>query len=288
MLKSIAVISAVTVAVYAQANPLIPSNISQGCSTFLNALNTNTQVSACTSALNIGLDGFAPGKTATASAADIAKALETVCSSNACPSNVMTQQLTAFYSACTPELTSDPVKEIVSLYDILYVISPMKEAVCSKGDDGKWCVMSSNTLGGASASEVQSSLYTQNGQTVIPNTSSFSENNVPFLLLKPELEKDVLCKACTRNVLTAYINHESNVPYAPGLGKSQLLQPQTALFNAVKEKCGDGFMDNQIKAAGGIGSNVIKPNAAAPSANAALSGLMAIAAGFVTLAIQAL
>lgn len=288
MLKSIAVISAVTVAVYAQSNTLIPSNISDGCRTFLNALDTNTQVSACTSALNVGLDGFAPGKPATASASEIASALETVCSSNACPADVISKQLTDFSSACPTELSS--VEEVTILYDILYTISPLKDAVCSKGDDGKWCVMSSNTLGGASASDVQSSLYTQNGQTVIPNTSNFSKNNVPFLLLKPELEKDVLCKACTRNVLTAYINHESKVPYAPGLSKSQLLQPQTALFNAVKEKCGDNFMDNQIKAAGGIGNGLNDriTGAAAPSANAALSGLMAIAAGLVTLAVQAL
>lgn len=47
-------------------------------------------------------------------------------------------------------------------------------------------------------------------------------------------------------------------------------------------------MDSQIKAAGGIGSNIIKTGAAAPSANAALSGLMALAAGLVTLAVQAL
>eukprot|EP01126_Amoeba_proteus_P032347 TRINITY_DN31568_c0_g1_i1.p1 TRINITY_DN31568_c0_g1~~TRINITY_DN31568_c0_g1_i1.p1 ORF type:complete len:207 (-),score=25.11 TRINITY_DN31568_c0_g1_i1:190-765(-) len=189
-------------------------------------------------------------------------------------------------SACRAELSENP--KVASMYDMLYVITPMKQAICSKGDDAKWCVMSSNTLGGASASDIQSSLYTQNGQTVIPNTDKFSENNIPFLLLKPELDKETLCKPCTRNVLAAYIDYESNVPYAPGLAKSQLLQPQTPLFNAVKEKCGDSFMDNQVKAAGGIGSNIIKSGAAAASTNAALSGFMAVSAGLLTLAVQAL
>lgn len=285
MLKSIAVLSAVTVAVYAQSNPLIPAGISDRCSTFLNGLNSNTQIAACTTAMNTGLAGFAPGSAATASASEIASALETVCASDACQASNLSQQLTAFSSACAEDMNNS---EVVRMYDILYTLSPMKDAMCSKGDDGKWCVMSSNTLAGASASDIQSSLYTQNGQTVIPNTENFSKNNVPFLLLTPELDKDVLCKACTRNVLTAYINYESTVPYAPGLGKSQLLQSQTPLFNAVKEKCGDGFMDNQVKAAGGIGSNIIKSGAAAPSTNAALSGLMAVAAGLVTLAVQAL
>jgi len=288
MLKSIAVLSAVTVAVYAQSNPLIPANISDNCRTFLDGLNSNTQVAACTTAMNTGLARFAPGSAATASASEIASALEAVCGSDACDAKIFSQPLTAFMTACNEELTTSSVPEVVAFYDFLYVAAPMKNAMCSKGDDGKWCVMSSNTLAGASASDIQSSLYTQNGQTVIPNTDSFSKYNVPFLLLTPELEKDVLCKACTRNVLTAYINHESSVPYAPGLGKSQLLQPQTPLFNAVKEKCGESFMDNQVKAAGGIGSNIIKSGAAAPSANAALSGLMAVAAGLVTLAVQAL
>ncbi|KAH6912064.1 hypothetical protein BKA70DRAFT_1145337 [Coprinopsis sp. MPI-PUGE-AT-0042] len=289
MLKSFAVISAVIVAVYAQSNPLIPSNVSDGCSKFLNGLNANAQVSTCTSALNVALDGFAPGKPATATAAEIASALENVCGSDACPSTLITQQVTAFYSACTAELTSSPVDEVVRLYDILYVINPMKGAICSKDDTNKWCVMASNNLGGASASDLQSSLYTQDGQTVIPNTKSFSENNLPFLLLKPSLDKDALCKPCTRNVLRSYIDHESAVPYAPGLAKSQLLQSQSALFTAVTEKCSSDFMDQQqVKAAGGIGNNLLPTGAAAPSTNAALSGLMAIAVGFVTLAVQAL
>ncbi|EAU87787.1 hypothetical protein CC1G_09406 [Coprinopsis cinerea okayama7 len=292
-MKSFAVLSAVVAVAVAQSNPLIPSGISDSCRTFLTNLNTNADIAKCTDALTTALSSFAPGKTDTATASDITGALNNLCSTSttaACPSSVISSQVTNFYAACPDELTSSPNADVVRMYDIIFSIVPMQKAICSKGDDGKWCVMSGNPLSDSSASDLQSSLYTQDGQTIIPNTDAFSSNNLPFLLLSPDLDKEALCTACTRNVLSAYITYESDVPYAPGLGKSQLLGEQGALFSAVQEKCGAKFMDNEIKAAGGLGTsngNGIFSSGAAPSIDVAFQSLMAVFAGFTTLAVTA-
>lgn len=288
MKKSFAVLSAVVATAYAQSNPLIPSGISDGCRTFLEGLNSNSQIATCTAALNTALDAFAPGTTTSASASDITSALNNVCATSintACPTNVISSQVTAFYSACSTELTSNLNNDVLTLYDTLFFIVPMQKAICTKNDGGDWCVLSGNPLSG-SASELKSSLYTTSGQVVIPNTNAFSTNNIPFLLISPSLEQEALCTPCTRNVLSAYISYESDVPYGPGLGKSQLLGAQSTLFQAVQEKCGEKFMDNEVKAAGGLGTNkIFGGSSGAASLNVGFQSLMAAFAGLTTLAV---
>jgi hypothetical protein len=289
MLKAIAILSAAVVAAYAQSNPLIPSGISAGCKTFLETLNTDASIASCTTALNTALASFAPGKTG-ASASDITSALTNVCSvstTNACPTASINSQITGFYKSCSDELTSNANADVVRLYDVLFTIIPMKQALCSKGDNGNWCVSSGVPLS-TSASDLQKSLYTESGQTVIPNTAAFASNNLPFLLINPKLESAALCTACTRNVLSAYINYESDLPYAPGLNRSQILGTQTELFNAVSEKCGARFMDNEVQAAGGLGTGNSILGGGAASLNAGFQSILATFAGFATLAVVAL
>jgi len=287
MFKSIAVLSAVVATAYAQANPLIPSGIGATCKSFLEELNKDTSIADCTAALNEALSSFAPGQ-AGAAAADVTGALTNVCSvatTNSCPTAAINAQITKFGTACQDELKVNPNADVVRLYDVFYTIIPMKQALCSKGDDGNWCVSSGVPLAG-SASEIQKSLYTESGQTVIPNTAAFAANNLPFLLTSGDLEKDQLCTACTRNILSAYMNYESDVPYGVGLDKSQLLGNQIPLFKAVQEKCGANFMDNAVKAAGGLGTTGGFSFGAA--AALAPSALFATAAGLASLVVAVL
>lgn len=291
MLKSFAIVSLAAAAAFAQSTgskSLIPDGISPVCNTFLVALNADTQLSTCIAALTSALSAFAPGGNATVSASTVTGALTSISSSSissSCPENLIGSKIAQFYTACSPELTSTPVADVVRLYDVLYSITPMQKAISSKDDSGKWCAMAATPAAGSSADALQAALYTQDGQNVIPNTSTFSSNNLPFLFINPSLDATALCTACTRNVLTAYINYESNVPYAPGLAKSQLLKTQSDLFAAVQEKCGSTFMDNEVKAAGGLSSGPKFLSAAAPSAE--LQSLMALLAGFATLAVTA-
>ena len=132
-------------------------------------------------------------------------------------------------------------------------------------------------------------LYTNNGAAlkrraevpaIVPNMTTFHDTNLPFLFFKPDLDATKLCTTCARNVLTAYINFESNCPYAPGLGNSQLLDTQAALYNAVKDKCPDNFLTGALQAAGGLSSGFGSRSAAVSKAT---SGFTTLAAGTVAL-----
>lgn len=284
MFKSFALISLIATAVCAQN---IPSGTSEGCSAFLTKLNNDAELSKCTTALSGALSAFAPGASS-ASASAVTSALTNVCGdsiSASCPDTTLASAITEFYSACSAELTSSPVDGVVQIYDLIYTLSPFRKAICSKGDDGNWCVASAAPIDGTTASTIQSALYTQTGDNIVPNTATFSTYNLPFLLIGADTAN--LCQTCTRNVLNAYIQHESSLPYAPGLGQSKLLNKQSALFSAVQEKCGASFMDNEVKAAGGLGtSNSILGNksGAIPASHVELQSLVAAFAGFATLA----
>lgn len=250
-------------------------------------LNADTEISKCTTALSGALSAFGPGASS-ASASAVASALTNLCSDSietSCPPTLLAGAITDFYSACSAELTSSPNQGVVQTYDLIYTLSPFRKAVCSKGDDGNWCVASAAPIDGTTASTIQSALYTQTGDNIVPNTATFTTYNLPFLLIGGDSAN--LCQTCTRNVLNAYIQHESSLPYAPGLGQSTLLSKQSALFAAVQEKCGASFMDNEVKAAGGLGtSNSILGNksGAIPASHVELQSLVAAFAGFATLA----
>lgn len=250
-------------------------------------LNTDTELAKCTQSLSGALSAFAPGASS-ASASAVTSALTNLCGdsvSSACPTSLLAGAITEFYSACPDELTKTPNDQVVQIYDLIYVLPAFQKAICTKGDDGNWCVASAAPVDGTSASAIQSALYTQTGDNVVPNTATFSTYNLPFLFLSKDSAN--LCQTCTRNVLNSYIQHESSLPYAPGLGQSKLLNKQTELFAAVQEKCGASFMDNEVKAAGGLGtSNSILGNksGAIPASHVELQSLVAAFAGFATLA----
>jgi hypothetical protein len=290
MLKTFAVVSALTVVALAQSNStLIPDGISAGCTQFLNELNSDSQLATCATALTSALSAFAPGSTATPSAATITSALTNICSDSittSCPANLIGTKLSSFYSACSAELTSSPNSKVLDLYDILYAITPLKESVCGKDDSGNWCVLSADPADGTSAESLQKSLYTESNQVIVPNTAAFSSSYLPFLFLTPDLATEKLCQPCTRSVLISYISFESDNPYGPGLANSQLLKNQGALYDAVSTKCGATFMDSQVKAAGGIKSGLGGSSAAAPAAE--FKSLMAAVAGLMTLAVAVL
>lgn len=293
MLKSFAVVVALTSVALAQSNSsstLIPEGISSKCSDFLTQLNNDAQLSTCSGALTTALSAFAPGSTATPSASAITSALGNVCSdslTSSCPKNLIQSKLADFYTACTAELTSSPNAQVASLYEVLYTITPLKNAVCSKDDSANFCLLSANLPSGANAESLQKSLYTQSNQVIVPDTNSFSSNNIPFLFLSADLPSETLCTTCTRNILMAYIDFEGEISHARGLANSQLLNKQTDLYTAVTSKCGATFMDSEVKAAGGIKSGPLGASSgAAPAAE--FKTLMAAAAGLMTLAVTIL
>jgi len=186
----------------------------------------------------------------------------------------MRSWLTRFYEKCSAELTSSPNNNVKTIYDILYALGPFKTALCSKDDSGSYCVTKIPATPGSQNNIVNPNpppaIVPRADQTaVMPNIAKYQETNLPFLFLqpqndddgKPSLESDDLCNACTRNIITAYINAESDVPYGPGLSKSILLGKQDELYKAIVNTCGGNFLSGAVQAAGGLSGGTFPSSA---------------------------
>ncbi|KAJ3742857.1 hypothetical protein DFH05DRAFT_1536042 [Lentinula detonsa] len=247
MLSTLTIISLLSTAVFAQ-DSLIPSNVDTSCSSFLESLNNNSTIQSCLS----------PMIEASSSSTPSASTLSTICSTSICDDSLFRSTLSSFASACSSELTSN--SDVIGLYDVLYIISPMKTALCSKSDSGSFCALtatstSSSAAASASgdsaatiASQAQQYISTSSGTV---NTTTFAATNLAFMFIQSTLTS-AQCTTCTRNVMTSYINFESNAPYAPGIASSLLLGHQTSVYNAITSVCGSNFLSGVVQAAGGI------------------------------------
>jgi len=282
MFKLLALISVLTSTALVQSavtnntNPLIPPGISDSCKSFLNALNGDATLASCLSPLTNITSIFSPGSSMPSSSATIS-ALTDLCSSqttNACSPSAIRQNLTQFYVACPAELTTtNSVPEIRIIYEALYTFLPLQTAVCSKDDSGNYCAVGSGTSSrefnedsSLEMSEILALLYFKNdngalvrrGQpSILPNLTQIASNNLPFLFITPNLSASQLCVTCTRQVITAYINFESNLLFADGINNSILLSSQSALYSAVQSKCPSSFLNGAV-AAGGLSGSTSK------------------------------
>lgn len=259
--------------------------------------------------MNSATSGFAPGSSSTPSQATLTSALNQLCTDSvksACSETLIRPKITAFYTACPEELTTKRVEEVVRLYDVLYTILPIQISVCAKDDSANWCVLAPSTnsrevddavAGGSTPDLTQllSLLYTDNSAlkrradtaALVPNMTTYHDSNLPFLFFNPNQDATTLCTTCLRNVLTAYINFESDVPYAPGLNQSELLDTQSALYQAVQSKCPSNFLSGAVQAAGGLSSGPgLLSSGAVSTISSEYQSFLAIAMGVATLAVS--
>jgi len=283
-LATVSVFAAVALAVE------IPTGISSGCTTFLQGLSSANNVQTCLAPLVSATAKYGVGATGTLSTSALTSALDALCALDGCET-IIRAQLTSFYSACTPELTSGN-KDVLTIYDTLYVLAPFKTAVCAKNDGGDYCVVSqpasvkSNVnlaAGSTGSSLIQKYLYTdattaKRAETNINvNTTTFATNNLVFLFLKPDLATADLCQSCTRSVLKAYIQFESDVPYGPGLAASPLLSSQSDLLDGVTATCGNSFLSGTVAAAGGLAGGTLGDSDDNSASRAAFSTISMVA-----------
>ena len=211
-------------------------------------------------------------------------AISSLCgSSNPCSEASIRTALTQFYAACNAELAGGANKDVLVIYDALYVTYPLYKAICSQDDSGNRCgAQSLNTPPAAS------SLYSGSQQTLAPNYDNLKSSNAAFLFLQPDESKDKLCVACTRSILTSFMSFESDLAYGPGLGNSILLAGQAALYQAVQSICGASFLNGAVQAAGSLSDGILGGNSGAASIRAG-NGVGAIASllGAVSLALAA-
>ncbi|BGP66451.1 hypothetical protein NBRC10512_002483 [Rhodotorula toruloides] len=124
-------------------NPLIPSSISPKCQSFLTYLNSASSLSACTTPLLSALSSFQPSPdsptTYTASSDQVHTAIENLCSQPSCDDSLVRGMLGGFVANCTAELEAKN-QVVLGSYDALYVLEPLREAVCSTDSSGAFCV----------------------------------------------------------------------------------------------------------------------------------------------------
>ncbi|KAA1474132.1 hypothetical protein DENSPDRAFT_840681 [Dentipellis sp. KUC8613] len=299
-MKSIAVVSALATVALAQSsgsNPLIPSGISSGCSSFLTQLNSDTSLASCTQPLVQASSEFAPGSNTTnPSSSTIQSALNNICgTSAACPDSTIRGQLANFYSACQAELTSSANADVIRQYDVLYALQPLQQSVCAKDDSGRYCVISMSTSSSSSKRSLAQDavLERRDGSSqyaFVPNVTTYRNKNILFLGLQPDSPSSLLCSSCSRSIMTAYMQFESSVPYAPGLPNSPLLGGQNDTYSAIQSQCGADFLSAGTQnaapaAAGGLSGGVLNgaPRALDNTVVMASSILGAVAAAFVAL-----
>jgi len=270
-MKLLVTILPLVVTVYAQTqSPLIPQQISGGCTKHLVNLDNNPQIRSYTEAFTNVVANFGAGSNSSnASASAINSALDTLCK-NLSPysQDTILTELVDFSTNCTGELTTSPNADVIRLYNVFYVIYPMSKAICTKDDGGKYCVLGLNTTANSTISSSPNDLWQPvTSNAIAPNLDQFKKDSLIILGIQPSLPANQLCQTCTRNVLKEYIQFTSDVDYAPGNANSGVMGSEGDLYSAVKAKCDPSFMGGTVQAAGGISGGILGNGATDLSVN---------------------
>jgi hypothetical protein len=243
------------------SNPYIPTGISDTCEQYLQAFNDDTDLATCTPTLLAASSAFAPGAPDAAGASKdaITSALTNMCSpttTSSCTQSLMAGKLAKFYAQCAQELRSQSNKQVMIIYDTAFALLPFLQSVCSKDDDGNFCVLSTNVS--SSAAPAVASIArrdSSSGATAyIPNADTIGAQNLLFLGLTGSEPKAQLCTTCTRNVLTNYVSFQGIANYGPGIQQSPLMGNEPTVYNKVVSTCGADFLTNTVQAAGAAGA----------------------------------
>ncbi|KAL1407639.1 hypothetical protein Q8F55_007072 [Vanrija albida] len=128
MKYTLATLTLASVAI-AASSPLVPSSASQGCQTFLNTLNSDSALQNCVNPLLTATNSFNPASGSAPSGSQVASTLATLCKASGCDATLR-DALSQFASQCNSDLTSGN-KDVIAVYDALYVFTPLKGAVCA-------------------------------------------------------------------------------------------------------------------------------------------------------------
>ncbi|KAL1746598.1 hypothetical protein HDZ31DRAFT_33756 [Schizophyllum fasciatum] len=259
MFKSLAILALLSSSVWAQssdsasqtasASSSLPSgDVSKTCRKFMKSLDSDDSLANCIAPFISASAAYAPG--GSGSSGGVKDTLDTLCNADGCDASTIQGKLADFYSACSDELTSSNAG-VIDVYDAMYALSPLKTAMCSKGDNGEYCMLAINKY--ASGDDVQAAQHALSSDSTTNMTGkAFASYNIPFLFLRDSVDSNYLCTTCTRSILSAYIDYESDSPYAPGISSSRLISGQSDLYKGVSSQCGASFLSGAVQAAGGL------------------------------------
>ncbi|WWD06839.1 hypothetical protein V865_004935 [Kwoniella europaea PYCC6329] len=161
------------------SSTLIPSNITSSCTTFLESLNSDGTLSSCVTPLINATASFSPTASTNLTEDSINYTLASICKSNAgCSDSTIRGWLANFYSQCNEELTSTTNynSDVRELYDILYVVNPLKGAVCSiNSSNQEYCV---NEIVASEKNATSSSNATASANSTSVSGSGVSNNTL--------------------------------------------------------------------------------------------------------------
>ncbi|GAA5821307.1 hypothetical protein JCM10212_006417 [Sporobolomyces blumeae] len=133
----------------ASSNPLIPTSISAKCQAFLEDLNGDRDLASCTSPLLSTLAAFQPSSNltsysdlvgASSSMSSTEAVLSALCSQPTCDDSTIRSVLTQFNGNCSQELQNRQ-DVVLGTYDALYVLTPLRESICTQDQDGQYCLV---------------------------------------------------------------------------------------------------------------------------------------------------
>lgn len=259
----------------------VPQSASAGCKTYLSSLDSASAISTCVAPLLAAATTLSKADGASASSA-----LGSLCAQNVgCDDATIRAQLDAFYTACSSDLSSDSTSadtESLKLnYDTLYILNPLRNAICARDASNNYCLLSmasSNqtsladeavanatapaTAQGAyktikdAAKAALGSLSTslrrraETDSNAVPDATKFTSTGAPFVFLTGALPQQQLCTFCARAIMASYIAWEQQLPYQLGLASSPLLAGQQKLWSGMNSTCGPNYMASMNALAG--------------------------------------
>ncbi|ODO06084.1 hypothetical protein L198_01314 [Cryptococcus wingfieldii CBS 7118] len=178
---------------------LIPSNITDSCTSFLTELNADATLSECVTPLINATASFSPTAVAATNLTEdsINYTLASVCKTNTgCSDTTIRTWLSRFYSQCSAELTSSDGynSDVRELYDILYVVNPLKGAVCSvDSSNQEYCV--NEIVASESTDSSSASNSTSNSTALYANFAASDSVLSPIQLAASNLYIEVSASA---------------------------------------------------------------------------------------------
>lgn len=283
-------------AVYAAWEPaqmpvlaLIPTNISDTCTTLLTQLNDDHVFQSCTQPLIEATSAFANQTVSGNATGVLSHTLDDLCATNhGCDRPLVQQFISQFWDSCSDELESrDP--DVTQLYDYLYIFNPFRDAICTKDEHNQYCLASMGTGMSTQADMELTQLYRRSflpedvpndpysdaywdyilptiprsstkhatANTTVLAASMPDVNQLPdlspqqlFFFLSNTTNKAQLCTRCSQSILASYIAFEMASPYALGIESSPVLQSQQSIYDHARKTCGDSFVQQLNQEAG--------------------------------------
>ncbi|WFD00894.1 hypothetical protein MYAM1_003649 [Malassezia yamatoensis] len=250
------------------ASSLIPTNVSSGCYTLLLQLDSDSLFQQCTSPLIEATEIYVNATSSNESSSSLTQSLDHLCTEQTgCDRTLVRQYIAQFWDSCTSELESGN-DQVAQLYDYLYIFNPFRDAMCTKNSNGTYCLES---LGPSMQSSVNlealqldavfdadnanseeywaHTVNTVTTSNLASNASDLASDHI-FLFLSGTTDKSTICTECARDILAAYVSFEMATPYALGLERSSVLQPQIDIYTNARKQCGSEFLQKISTQAG--------------------------------------